>query len=68
MDIVKEIQKQAKDIMNDDKKKEKAGDAVEGVLKTVKKNIKDEKSKKMIDGLIQSVDKATTSKKKKKKS
>ena len=67
MDIVKEIQKQAKDIMKDDKKKEKAGDAVEGFLKSVKKNVKDEKNKKVIDGLIQSVDKATSSKKKKKK-
>ena len=67
MDIVKEIQKQAKDIMKDDKKKEKAGDAVEGFLKSVKQPVQDEKNKKVIDGLIQSVDKATSSKKKKKK-
>ena len=66
MDIVDELKKQANDILKDEKKKEKAGDTVEGVLKTVKKSIKDEKSKKIIDGLIQSVDKATSSKKKKK--
>ena len=46
MDIVKEIKKQAKDILKDDKKKEKVGDTVEGVLKSVKKNVKDDKSKK----------------------
>ena len=67
MDIIKKIEKEAKSILKDEKKKEKAGDAVEDVLKTVKKSVKDEKHKKMIDGLINSVDKATTSKKKKKK-
>ena len=67
MDIVKEIKKQAKDIMNDEKKKEKAGDAVEGVLKQIKKNVKDEKGKKILDSVIKSVDDATTSKKNKKK-
>ncbi len=52
--------------MKDEKKKEKAGDAVEGVLGQVKKKVKDDKTKKMIDNVIKNVDKATTSKKKKK--
>jgi len=67
MDIVKELKKQAENIMKDDKKKEKAGDAVEGVLKEIKKNVKDEKGKKMLDKVIKSVDDATTVKKKKTK-
>ena len=66
MDLIKELKKQAEDILKDEKKKEKAGDAVEGVLGQVKKNVKDDKTKKMIDNVIKNVDKATTSKKKKK--
>ena len=64
MDIVKEIQKQANDILKDDKKKEKMGYTVEGILKEVKKSVKDEKGKKTIDTLIKNVDKATSNKKK----
>ena len=66
MDLIKELKKQAEDILKDEKKKEKAGDAVEGVLGQVKKKVKDDKTKKMIDNVIKNVDKATTSKKKKK--
>ena len=66
MDIIKELKKKAEDILKDEKKKEKAGDAVEGVLGQVKKKVKDDKTKKMIDNVIKNVDKATTSKKKKK--
>ena len=65
MDIVKEIEKKAKDILKDEKKKEKAGDMVEGALKEVAKNVKDEKSKKKIESLIKEVDKATSCKKSK---
>lgn len=64
MDIIKELKKQANDIMKDPKKKEKAGDAVEGVLKEVKKNVKDDKKKNTLDKIIKEVDKATTRKKK----
>ena len=67
MDIVKELKKQVNDIMRDDEKKEKAGDAVEGVLKQVKKSVKGDKEKALIDKVIKEVDKATTSKKSKKK-
>ena len=42
MDLIKELKKQAEDILKDEKKKEKAGDAVEGVLGQVKENVKDE--------------------------
>ena len=66
MDIVKELKKQAENIMKDDKKKEKMGDTIEGALKEAKKHVKDDKKKKTIDSLIKSVDDATTSKKKKK--
>ena len=65
MDLVKELKKQAGDILKDDKKKEKAGDMVEGLLRESKKHITDKKSRKTIDTLITSVDKATTAKKKK---
>ncbi len=64
MDLVKELKKQTNDIMKDKKKKEKAGDAVEGILKEVKKQVKDKKKKDMIDKAIKVVDDATTSKKK----
>ena len=64
MDLVKELKKQAEDIMKDEKKKEQAGDAVEGALKTVKGHVKDEKKKDMIDKAIKAVDDATTTKKK----
>ena len=67
MDLVKELKKQADDILKDEKKKEKAGDMVEGLLKESKKHLKDKKSRKTIDSIINSVDKATTSKKKKSK-
>ena len=63
MDIVKELKKQADEIMKDEKKKEQAGDAVEGVLKGVKGNVKDEGKKELIDKAIKAVDDATTSKK-----
>lgn len=66
MDLVKELKKQADDIMKDAKKKEKAGDTVEGLLKEVKKQVKDKDKKKMIDNAIKAVDDATTTKKKKK--
>ncbi len=67
MDLVKELKKQANDILSDDKKKEKAGDTVEDLLKEAKKHVKDKNTKKTIDSIITSVDKATTSKKKKSK-
>ena len=65
MDIVKELKKQAKEIMKDEKIKEKAADAVEGLLKEVKKNVKGKDKKEMLDKAIKAVDDATTSKKKK---
>ena len=64
MDILKEIKKQADTILKDDEKKEKVGDAVEGVLKEVKKSVKGDNSKKVIDNLIKSVDGATSKEKK----
>lgn len=64
MDLVKELKKQANDILKDEKKKEKAGDMVEGLLKESKKHLKDKKTQKTIDSIISSVDKATTAKKK----
>ncbi len=66
MNLVNEVKKQAKDVMNDAKKKEKVGDAVEGVLKEVKKNVKGKDKKNMLDKVIKAVDDATTTKKKKK--
>ncbi len=66
MDLVKELKKQADGILKDEKKKEQAGDVVEGLLKESKKHIKDKSTQKKIDSIISSVDKATTSKKKKK--
>jgi len=66
MDIVKELKKQTNSIMKDEKKKEKVGDAVEGVLKNIQKKTKDEKKKKMIGQAIKTVDSATSAKKKKK--
>ncbi len=63
MDLVKEIKKQAEGIMKDPKKKEAAGDKVEGLLKEVKKSVKDSKGKSTIDKIIKEVDKATTTKK-----
>ena len=67
MDVVKEIQKKAEEVMKDDKKKEQLGDAVEGALKEAKKNIKNDNTKKTIDTIIKSVDGATSSKQKKNK-
>ena len=64
MDLVKELKKQANDLLKDEKKKEKAGDMVEGLLKESKKHLKDKKTQKTIDSIITSVDKATTAKKK----
>ena len=66
MDILKELKKQTEDILKNAEKKEKVGDALEGALGQVKKNVKDDKTKKMIDNVIKSVDKATTNKNKKK--
>lgn len=37
MDMMKKIEKEAKSFLKDEKKKEKVGDTVEDVLKTVKK-------------------------------
>ena len=67
MDLVKELKKQADGILKDEKKKEQAGDVVEGLLKESKKHIKDKGTQKKIDSIISSVDKATTSKNKKSK-
>ena len=39
MDLVKELKKQADGILKDEKKKEQAGDVVEGLLKESKKHI-----------------------------
>ena len=64
MDIIKEIKKQANDIMKDEKKKEKVGDTIENGLKGIKTKVKDKKKKDMIDKAIKVVDDATTSKKK----
>lgn len=64
MSILDDLTKQAKSILQDKKKKEKMGDAVEGVLKEVKKSIKSEETKKMLDKAIQTVDQATTTKSK----
>ncbi len=64
MDIVKEIKKQANDIMKDEKKKEQVGDTIENGLKGIKSKVKDKKKKDMIDKAIKVVDDATTSKKK----
>lgn len=65
MSIVNELKKQAGSILSDSKKKEKMGDVVEGVLAEVKKSVKDEKAKKVLDKAIQTVDDATTTKSKK---
>ena len=64
MDIIKEIKKQATDIMKDEKKKEQVGDTIENGLKGIKTKVKDKKKKDMIDKAIKVVDDATTSKKK----
>lgn len=63
--LMKELEKQAKEVLKDKKKVEQAGDAVEGLLKTAKKNVKDKKKQKTIDNIIKAVDNATTTKKKK---
>ena len=41
--LMKELEKQAKDLLKDKKKVEQAGDAVEGILEKAKKNTKDKK-------------------------
>ena len=66
MGILDKVKKEATNMMKDAKKREKAGDAIEGVLKNAKKNVKDEKSKKTLDKVIKAVDSATSQKKKKK--
>ena len=66
MDIIKEIKKQATDIMKDEKKKEQVGDTIENGLKGIKTKVKDKKKKDMIDKAINVVDGATSSKKKNK--
>lgn len=63
MDLVKELKKQADDIMKDAKKKEQMGDTVEGALKEAKKHFKDVKTQSTIDSIIKTVDDATSSKK-----
>ena len=63
MDLLKEIEKQANDIMKDTKKKEKVGDTIEQALAEAKKHVKDKNTKKTIDSLIKSVDDATSIKK-----
>ena len=65
MDIVKELKKQADDIMKDEKKKEQFGDAIEGGLKAIKGQVKDKDKKDLIDKAIKVVDDATTTKKNK---
>ena len=67
MDIVKELKKQAQDIMKDEKKKEKLGDTIENGLKSIKGQVKDKNKKDLIDKAIKVVDDATTTKKKSKK-
>lgn len=64
MDIVKELKKQANDIMKNEKKKEKLGDTIENGLKTIKDQVKDKNKKELLDKAIKAVDAATTSKKK----
>ncbi len=64
--LMKELEKQAKDLLKDKKKVEQAGDAVEGILEKAKKNTKDKKKQKTIDTIIKAVDDATTTKNKKK--
>ena len=64
MDIVKEIQKKADEVLKDDKKKEQVGDAVENVLKEAKKHVKDKNAQKTIESIIKGVDDATSQKKK----
>lgn len=64
MGILDKVKKEATNMMKDAKKREKAGDAIEGVLKNAKKNVKDEKSKKTLDKVIKAVDSATSQKKK----
>jgi hypothetical protein len=59
MDILKKVKEEAADVMKDAKKREKAGDAIENVLKSAKKNVKDKKSKNTIDKVIKAVDSAT---------
>lgn len=64
MSIIKELKKQANNLLKDSKKKEKMGDAVEGVLKEVKKSVKNKNTKDILDKAIQTVDSVTTTKKK----
>ena len=63
--LMKELEKQAKDLLKDKKKVEQAGDAVEGLLKEAKKKTKDKNTQATIDKIIKTVDNATTTKKKK---
>lgn len=63
--IMKDLEKQAKDLLKDKKKIEQAGDAVEGILKEAKKKTKDKKMQATIDKIIKTVDNTTTTKKKK---
>ena len=65
--LMKELEKLAKDLLKDKKKVEQAGDAVEGILEKAKKNTKDKKKQKTIDTIIKAVDDATTTKNKKNK-
>lgn len=64
--LMKDIEKQAKDLLKDKKKVEQAGDMVENFLEKEKKKTKDKKKQKTIDTIIKAVDDATATKKKKK--
>lgn len=66
-DLMKTLEKQAKDILKDKKKIEQAGDMVEDFLAKEKKKTKDKKKQKTLDTIIKAVDDATSTKKNKKK-
>ncbi len=63
--LMKKLEKQAKDLLKDKKKVEQAGDMVEGLLEKEKKKTKDKKKQKTLDTIIKAVDDATTTKNKK---
>ena len=66
-DLMKTLEKQAKDILKDKKKIEQAGDMVEDFLAKEKKKTIDKKKQKTLDTIIKAVDDATSTKKNKKK-
>ena len=63
---IKDLEKQAKELLKDKKKVEQAGDMVEDFLEKAKKKTKDKKKQKTLDTIIKAVDDATSTKKKKK--